>query len=70
MTNEDIAKLGRIVYTFSQTVCALARIESMIMANKERELQGEALAYSEDSFLLVETEYKIRSDQVTNYIWM
>ena len=60
----QIADLREIAYTFSQTVCALARIEAMKALNAERAHRGEVLAYDEAAFEAVPVDFSITHNQV------
>jgi len=59
MTDEQKA-----AYIMSQTVCALAKIESMKAANWMREMKGQTIAYGEDDFLAVPDKYSLHHNAV------
>ena len=44
-------KNAKVALHFSRTVEALIELEAMKTANKEREMRGESLAYSEEAFM-------------------
>lgn len=49
----------KAAYVFAQSVCAIAEIEGMRIANREREAHGHAFAYDEKAFLDVPNKYGI-----------
>ena len=59
---------ARVAFVYSQTVCALAKIEAMKAENRMRELNGQALAYGEQAFLSVPDEYQIGWNSVVSYL--
>lgn len=52
MTDETVTKLGLIL-------AAQAEVEAMMAKNKQREIEGKSMAYTEENF--VEMSEKIRS---------
>ena len=58
----------RIVFVQAQTVCAMAEIEAMKAANREREDQGKALAYDEAAFMSVPDQFLIGHNAVISYL--
>lgn len=48
---ENTKKLEKAAKTFKDSVDKLIRLEAMKVANQERLMKGEALAYGEDAFL-------------------
>lgn len=51
-------------YIMAQTACALAEIESMKAANRERERKGEVIAYPEESFLEIPDKYGLHHNAI------
>lgn len=47
-------------YVMGEAMAAFIEAQSMIVANKEREMQGKAYAYGEEAFLALQTKYCIR----------
>ena len=58
MTN-DIIQQTELVYFEMQLMQARIKLESMIVANKEREIAGDSLAYNEKAFMDLIEEFKI-----------
>jgi hypothetical protein len=58
MTDEQLAAA---IHAWS--VIAELKMQGMIAMNKRRELQGEALAYGEESFFAVEGELQSKLDE-------
>ena len=50
MESEDVMRLQYISQANLQCVAYQAELHTMLVANKERELKGESLAYDEDDF--------------------
>ena len=50
MTN-DIIQQTELVYFEMQLMQARIKLEAMIVANKEREIAGDSLAYNEKAFI-------------------
>jgi hypothetical protein len=54
----------RAAYVIGQSICALAEIEAMKAANRERLSDGKALAYDEAAFFAVQDTYCISHNAV------
>lgn len=63
MTEEQKA-----AFIFSQSVCAIAEIESMKALNKYREKRGETIAYCDDDFIAVIEKYGIGHNAVLSHL--
>ena len=59
MTDEQ-----KVAYVQSQSLCAFIETQAMIVANKEREAKGEALAYDEKAFRELFSAYSINHNEV------
>ena len=59
---------GRAAFIMSQVVCAQARIAGMIAENQHRVLCGNGIAYGEDAFNSVASEYQLGHNQVVEFL--
>jgi hypothetical protein len=59
---------ARIAFIQSQTAAMLAEMESMKVANAERERQNRAPAYGERDFLNLPAQYALTHNQVIDYL--
>jgi hypothetical protein len=55
-------------YIISQSVCAMVEAMSMQTLNKERELKGHSLAYTEEQFLNLLDKYCVNHNAVLNFM--
>lgn len=54
----------KAAYINAQVACALAEIEAMKAANRQREIQGYTPAYGEEAFAAVPDRYGISNNHV------
>lgn len=54
-------------YVNAQAVCALARIAGMMTANSERRDDGKAIAYDEEAFDKVASQFGISHNQLVEF---
>jgi len=68
MTDEDVTRFQNAVLVFSQCISALAEIESMKAANRERQEQGKADAYDEGAFLEINERFCLGWNSVVSIL--
>lgn len=61
-------EISRAAYIISQAVAAYIEAQSMIMANKEREIKVMAFAYDEAAFYDLIDKYGIGTNTVIEYL--
>jgi hypothetical protein len=59
MNSYDVQRLCNLGYALSQMACAIAELESMKVANRERESAGHSPAYREEHFLELINKYQL-----------
>ena len=65
--NNDIIQQTALVYFEMQLMQARIKLEGMIVANKEREIAGDSLAYNEKAFIDLIEECKIHHNAFPFY---
>lgn len=59
---------ARVAFVQAQTVCAMAEIEAMKAANRQREIVDASPAYTEDDFRNVPGRFQISWNTVIEYL--
>ena len=69
LTSYDIQLLREELAMLASITRAKARIEGMLVANEQREKEGQSLAYTEDAFTAVIDEEGIDYNTVISNLW-
>ena len=60
--------MARVAYIQAQVACALIELEGMKAENRQREIEGKSLAYTEAAFDALLHRYAITHNDVMNYL--
>ena len=66
--SQSVDDLQKIVYIFGMAVGGMMKMQSMIVANKERESEGKTLAYDEAAFAELQDEYQLYHNSILSNI--
>jgi len=69
LTSYDVQLLREELAILASITRAKARIEGMLVANEQREKEGQSLAYTEDAFTAVIDEEDIDYNTVISNLW-
>ncbi len=58
----------KAAFIMSQVVCAQARIAGMQAENMQRQALDQSMSYNESDFASIESEFKIGSNDVLEYL--
>ena len=57
------------LYVKSQIVCAEIEMNAMIAENKQREIEGKSMAFTEEHFMKLLEQYEINHNAVYSRLW-